>query len=94
MHPTAMCEVNFCLVCRNYIVCRCSVINPNYPNSGIRNVKVLMPLTELETIIADPVAGDELTRVVNKAREHEVLMNSRFIKNKVMEALKEEEQDW
>jgi hypothetical protein len=70
------------------------VINPNYPNSGIRNVKVLMPVAELEAIIADPVAGDELTRVVNKAREHEVLMNSRFIKNKVMAALKEEEQDW
>ena len=52
-----------------------------------------MPVAELEAIIADPVAGDELARVVNKAREHEVLMNSRFIKNEVTAVWKDEDQD-
>jgi hypothetical protein len=90
MHPVAMCEVNFCLVCRNYIVCKCNVVNSNYPNSGIRAVKVLMPVSELEAIIADPVVGDELSRVVNKAREHEVAVSSRFVKTAVEKAMKED----
>jgi hypothetical protein len=94
MHTTAMCEVNFCLVCRNYIVCKCNVVNSNYPNSGIRAVKVLMPVSELEAIIADPIAGDELTRVVNKAREHEVLVASRFAKAEVVKATMDTKSFW
>jgi hypothetical protein len=90
MHTSALCEVNFCLVCRNYIVCKCNVVNPNYPNSGIRAVKVLMPISELEAIIADPTVGDELSRVVNKAREHEVAVSSRFVKTAVEKAMKED----
>jgi hypothetical protein len=70
MHPV-MCEVNYCLVCREYIVCFCKLRNvATGDEKAIRNVKVMMPVSELESIIA---AGSSpaLTAAIDQANVHE-----------------------
>lgn len=66
----AMCEVNFCLVCRNYIVCTCAMRNASWePNNAIRHVKVHLPVAELEKIIASN--DNALSTAVIRARKDE-----------------------
>jgi len=71
MHPI-MCEVNFCLVCRNYIVCSCALRNAaSGAEKAIRSVKVMMPVAELESIIADG-SSSALTAAIDQAQRYEI----------------------
>lgn len=51
-----ICTVNYCLVCRSYVVCQCTSrsndsFNPLHPRYNLHNVKVEMPIEELEHIL-------------------------------------------
>ncbi len=78
MHPVAMCEVNFCLVCRNYIVCSCAIRNAaSGAEKAIRAVKVLMPVAELESIIEDG-SCEALSKAINQAQHDEVTLSAQL----------------
>jgi len=77
MHPVSMCEVNYCLVCRNYIVCSCALRNASGDDKAIRTVKVMMPVTELESIIADG-SSEALSKAINQAQRDEALLTEQW----------------
>jgi len=51
-----ICTVNYCLVCRSYIICQCTSrssdsFDPTHSRYHLHNVKVQMPIEELEHIL-------------------------------------------
>jgi len=61
------CTVNYCLVCRSYVICQCTSrssdsFNPQHPRYKLHNVKVEMPIEELENIIFNQDDPDNLQK--------------------------------